>query len=206
MRSEVANYRPQLDVLVGFAEGRIDAPALEAALATGEMKALLGVFEESRYPALTNHYRRLFNNQDRTTLGGLVNAEGIIEGFLKKAEIEFRPAGRFGNVYSLILKSVPAYLDPPMEFMTEKVILFESDLSEAQKKKLIRQRLKELFKYVDKPPRWIQGADWPIRDGKPMIFLGQLPIDAPELFHDKGAAYLFFDPDKGNFETVTQFH
>jgi hypothetical protein len=206
MRPEVANYQPQLDTLIAFAEGRLDGPALDAALATEEMKALLSVFEDPRYPALTNHYRRLFNKQDRTTLGGLVNSEGIIGDFLQQAEISFRPAKRFGSAYSLTLKTVPDYLDPPLEFMTEKILLLDSDLSDTQKKKLIKERLKEYFKYVDKPPKWIQNPDWPIRDGKPLIFVGQLSIDAPELFHDKGAAYLFYDPANGEFETVAQFY
>jgi hypothetical protein len=206
MRPEVATYQPQLDILVSFAEGRLDGPALDAALATEEMKALLSVFEEPRYPSLTNHYRRLHNKQDRTTLGGLVNSEGIIEDFLQKAEVTFHPAKRFGSVYRLILKAVPEYLDPPLEFMTEKIVPVDRDLSDAKKTKLIKERLKEFFKYVDKPPKWIQSPDWPIRDGKPLVFVGQLSIDAPELFHDKGAAYLFFDPANGDFETVAQFH
>jgi hypothetical protein len=206
MLPQLAKYQPQLDILVSFAEGRLDGPALDAALAAEEMKSLLSVFEEPRYPALTNHYRRLHNKQDRTTLGGLVNSEGIIEDFLKKAEVVFHPAKRFGSIHRLILKGVPEYLDPPLEFMTEKVVPLDSDLSDAKKTKLIKERLKEYFKYVDKPPKWIQSPDWPIRDGKPLIFVGQLSIDAPELFHDKGAAYLFYDPAKEGFETVAQFY
>lgn len=206
MRPEVATYQPQLDILVSFAEGRLEGPALDVALATEEMKALLSVFEEARYPALTNHYRRLHNKQDRTTLGGLVNSEGIIEDFLQKAEVAFTPAKRFGNLYRLILKAVPDYLDPPTEFLTEKVVPTDDGLSETKKTKIIKDRLKELFKYLDKPPKWIQSPDWPIRDGKPLIFIGQLSVDAPELFHDRGAAYLFYDPGKGDFETVAQFH
>jgi len=206
MRPEVAKYQPQLDILVGFVEGRLDGPALDAALGTEEMKLLLSVFEEPRYPALTNHYRRLHNKQDRTTLGGLVNSEGIIEDFLQKAEVTFHSAKRFDGIYRLILKAVPDYLDPPLEFLTEEIVPLDDDLSDAQKTKLVKQRLREYFKYVDKPPKWIQSPDWPIRDGKPLVFVGQLPIDAPELFHDKGVAYLFFDPANGGFETVAQFH
>jgi hypothetical protein len=206
MRPEVANYQPQLDVLVSFAKGRLEGPALDAALGTDEMRELLSVFEEARYPALTNHYRRLHNKQDRTTLGGLVNSEGIIEDFLQKAEVSFNAAKRFGSLYRIILKAVPDYLDPPMEFMTEKVTPTDADLSDTKKTKIIKDRLKELFKYVEKPPKWIQSPDWPIREGKPLVFIGQLPINAPEFFHDKGAAYLFFEADGGGFETVTQFH
>jgi len=205
MRPEVAKHQPQLDILVSFAEGRLDGPALDAALATEEMMALLSVFEGPRYPALTNHYRRLHNRQDRTTLGGLVNSEAIIEDFLRKAEVAFHPAQRFGSIYGLIVKAVPAYLDPPWEFMAEKVVPLDSSLSDTQKTKLIRQRLREYFKYVEKPPKWVQSPDWPIHDGRPLVFIGQLSINAPELFHDQGAAYLFFDPASGTFETVAQF-
>lgn len=206
MRPEVAAYQPQLAILIEFVEGRLDGPELEAALATDEMKTLLGVFEEARYPASTNFHRKLHNKQDRSTLGGLVNAEGIIENFLTKAEVSFQSVQRFGNAYSLILKSVPAYVDPPMEFMTEKILPHDSSLSDAQKKKLIKERIAQYFKSADKPPKWIQNPDWPIRDGKPLIFIGQIAINAPDLFHDRGAAYLFYDPDQGEYETLTQFY
>lgn len=205
MRPELAKYGQQLDVLVSFVEGKLDGAGLDAALATEEMKDLLGVFEEPRYPAVTNYHRRL-SKQDRTSLGGLVNTEGLVEEFLKKAEVSFHSARRYGSLYSLILKAVPSYLDPPMEFMIEKVVPTEGDLSDTKKSKFIKERLKELFKYLDKPPKWIQSPDWPIREGKPLVFFGQIPINAPELFHDTGAAYLFYDPVKGDFETVAQFY
>lgn len=206
MRPEVAGYQPQLDTLVGFVEGRVDGPALDAALASEEMRTLLGVFEDPRYPATTNFFRKLHNGADRTSLGGLVNSEGIIEQFLARADVPFKPLKRYGGVYSLILGAVPDYADPPMEFITEKILPADDKLSDSAKKKLIKQRAKELFRYTDKPPRWIQGADWPIRDGHPLIFVGQVTVDAPELFHDKGAVFVFFDPNGGRFETVAQFY
>ncbi|HZZ79527.1 MAG TPA: hypothetical protein VFE62_13480 [Gemmataceae bacterium] len=206
MRPELAKYQAEIDVLVSFIEGRLDGPALDAALATEEMKTLLGTFENPRYPASSNHYRQLHNKQDRSTLGGLVNSEGIIENFLRQAEVSFQAVKRFGSLHRLILAALPAYLDPPMEFLVEKIVPADDAMSETQKKKVIKERLKEYFKCAEKPPKWIQNADWPIRDGKPLFFVGQLAINASELFHDKGAVYVFFDPAKGSFETVAQFY
>jgi hypothetical protein len=206
VRPEVVGYQSQLDTLVGFVEGRVDAPALDTALATAEMQTLLGVFEDPRHPATTNFFRKLHNGASRTSLGGLVNSEGIIEQFLSKAEVPFKPLKRYGSLYSLILSAVPDYADPPMEFITEKILPADDTLSDTAKKKLVKQRVKELFRYTDKPPRWIQGADWPIRHGHPLVFVGQVAVDAPELFHDKGAAFVFFDPDGGGFQTVAQFY
>ena len=206
MNLDLAKYQPQIEILVSFVEGRMEGPALDAALATDEMKTLLGCFEEARYPASSNHYRQLHNKQDRTKLGGLVNSEGIIEAFLTKANIPFRSVQRYGNIYSMILKTLPDYLDPPLEFLTEKIIPVDGTLSDTQKKKLIKERLKESFKFVEKPPKWIQNPDWPIRDGRPLVFVGQIAINAPDLFHDKGTAYLFYDPATSDFETVAQFY
>ena len=206
MRPEVSAYHAQLETLVAFVEGRADGPALDSALATEEMRALLGAFEDARYPASTNFFRKLHNGADRTSLGGLVNSEGIVEQFLRQADVSCRPLKRYGNLYGLILAAMPNYVDPPLEFITEKILPTDDTLSDAAKKKQMKQRVKELFRYTDKPTPWIQGADWPIRDGRPLIFVGQVPIDAPELFHDKGGAFVFFDPSDGQFETVSQFY
>jgi hypothetical protein len=206
MRPEVAAYQLQLDTLVGFVEGRVDGSALDAALSMEEMRALLGVFEDTRYPASTNAFRKLHTGANRTSLGGLVNSEGIIEQFLRQADVPCQPVKRYGNLYSLMLTAMPSYADPPIEFIIEKILPADDTLSDAAKKKLIKQRAKELFRYTDKPPRWIQGADWPIRDGRPLVFVGQIAIDAPELFHDKGTVYVFFEPGGRGFETVAQFY
>ena len=206
MRPEFAAYQPQIEILVSFVEGKIDGRELDAALATEEMKSLLSTFEDVRYPASTNHHRRLHDNQNRASLGGLVNSEGIIEDFLKKAGVEFQSARRFGKIYTLILKTLPKYLDPPLEYITEKVLPSDSALSDAQKQKLMKERFKEYFRFLSKPPNWIQNPDWPIHEGKPLTFIGQIEIESSELFHDDGAAYVFCDPSTGSFETIAQFH
>jgi hypothetical protein len=206
MQSDLAKFAPQLDVLVAFVEGRLDGSSLDAALATDEMKTLLSSFEDPRYPAITNHFRRLHNKQDRTSLGGLVNSEGIIEDFLRKAEVAFTAVKRYSSAYRLLLRALPKYVDPPMDFLAEHVIPRDEGLSDAQKAKTIKERIKAQFRFVSKPPSWIQNPEWPIRDGKPLVFLGQIQIDSPELFHDTGAAFLFYDPSDGSFETVAQFH
>lgn len=208
MRPEVAKYQPQIDVLIGFAEGRLDVPALDTGLGTREMRSLLKVFMDRRDIVRPDYLQRLLE-EDRDELRGLVNIEGTVEEFLEVAEVPCRAAQRYGTAFSLFLAAVPRFVDPPLEFVTERIISFETILdgtmSPNAKKKLIRERIKEQFRYVDKPPRWVQDPDWPIQDGKPLLFVGQIPIDASELFHDRGAAYVFYNPDKGCFETVAQF-
>ena len=82
MKPEVQAYQPELEVLVAFVEGKMDAEALEQVLHTERMQALLSVFINPRYPASTNYYRKLMQGADRNSLGGLVNSEAIIAHFL----------------------------------------------------------------------------------------------------------------------------
>jgi hypothetical protein len=204
MIEELEHHRESIDILVRFLSGDADGPELQAALQTPQMEELLGHFEESRYPALTNHFRRL-QKQDRESLGGLLNSQAIIEDFLSKAGVEFSASTRFSDAYSLILESLPKYLDPPVEFILP-LIPNDPTMSETKKTQLLKKRLKEAFPCATKPPAWIQSPDWPIVDGKPLVFIGQLPIDLPGMFHDSGMVYVFCSADDGKFETVAQFH
>ena len=48
------------------------------------------------------------------------------------------------------------------------------NLNEAQKKKWIKQKIKETFKYVKKPPEWAQSGEWPQdEDGNFLTFVKQ---------------------------------
>ncbi len=43
-------------------------------------------------------------------------------------------------------------------------------------KSWILTRLKDEFKYLDEPPKWVHDADWPYCNGKPMVFLTQKEV------------------------------
>lgn len=204
MIEELQQHRELLQPLVRFVEGEIEGDALQAALDDSRLEAVLGHFEDARYRARTNHYQRL-KQQDRESFGGLLNSQGIIEDFLKKAEIEFTASTRYADTYSLVLDSLPAYLDPPLDFILP-LIPNDASLSKTKRKQILKQRLKEAFPCAAKPPRWIQSPDWPIVDGQPLVFIGQVAIDATELFHDTGMAYVFYSPADKSFETIAQFH
>jgi uncharacterized protein YwqG len=46
----------------------------------------------------------------------------------------------------------------------------------------LKEKIKTDFRYLKKQPKWLQSPEWPIGNGKPMVFLGQ--IDISELSHD----------------------
>ena len=59
------------------------------------------------------------------------------------------------------------------------------------------------FKYVSKPPRWLQNPEWLMSaDEEPLVFLGQLTVE--HFFHDRAAVYVFYNPQTNACETVVQ--
>jgi hypothetical protein len=70
-------------------------------------------------------------------------------------------------------------------------------------KKWIAERIKNEFKSMDKPPKWVdfETSIWPFHKGKPMVFLAQFPLkatkDTEALIDGEGVAYIFGISDKG---------
>lgn len=112
--------------------------------------------------------------------------------------IEYNPYYRQLSLISI--DSVPDYIggkevDP---IITEVIDLRPADLTEKKQYEWIRTRLKETF-YIQKGkyPRWIQYADWPVHNGKPMRFIKQWHTG--DLY-----CYMFEDEETGCKRVVEQ--
>ena len=78
-------------------------------------------------------------------------------------------AQKFGNIY-------PDWLsDDAVLWVDENIVKnAPQDQSESQKKKWIKQKIKETFKYDKKPPKWAQSGKWPQdENGNFLIFVKQ---------------------------------
>lgn len=47
------------------------------------------------------------------------------------------------------------------------------DLSKTKRVAMGKEKIRALFRYDKSYPRWIQGAEWPIVNGKPLVFSHQ---------------------------------
>ena len=104
---------------------------------------------------------------------------------------------------SLLYDCVPMYL-----FGTEAVRFAEDLLlnneevrafSKTKKIKYCKEKLREYYHIEGRHyPHWVQDAEWPFRDGKPMRFIGQ-KTDG-EL-----VTYTFLDDETGEVERVEQY-
>ena len=52
------------------------------------------------------------------------------------------------------------------------------------------------FRVANSYPVWIQNADWQFHRGKPMTFVGEIPIPkVARLFHDDACVFVFLSED-----------
>ena len=61
------------------------------------------------------------------------------------------------------------------------------------------------FRFFKSPPDWLQEPEWPFHLGKPMYFVGQLDSTVRRDGFAYGLVfYVFWDPEDGTTETITQ--
>ena len=113
--------------------------------------------------------------------------------------------------YSFMLEVCPDYVDSAevsVSGIIDAIIAeFPETLPKTQRKKQIRQRIKEVFYLTEtKSPRWVQSSEWPISpSGKPMRFVKQVKAKGKLYDECMYTSYIFEDVDTGETKTIDQF-
>ncbi len=123
-------------------------------------------------------------------VGGRYDMPALLYELFK--ENDYKPAKKYADDFRVYLKLLEAvgYVDCPE--ITEELIRSLPPVKFSEKVKILKTKIKEIFRYDENPPEWIQEPDWQCRNGKPMIFRGQYDIDG-------GCRYIFYD-DEGIIE------
>ncbi len=123
-------------------------------------------------------------------VGGRYDMHALVYELFK--ENGYKPAKKYADDFRVYLKLLEAvgYVDCPE--ITEELIRGLPPVKFSEKVKILKTKIKEIFRYDENPPEWIQEPDWQCRNGKPMIFRGQYDIDG-------GCRYIFYD-DEGIIE------
>ena len=138
-----------------------------------------------------------------SNLGSVLNLKDALKQYLQKKNVAFTCSDKTEKNYDIFLTAIPKWLIAPSEYFS--TILDNDTLSKAEKKEQIKIQVKKIFRCLKTPPKWIQPCNWPISNDKPLVFVGQLELDV-EIFHDKGAVYVFLDTATGEIETIKQFY
>ena len=195
-----------LQFIIEFVEGRVDSQAFADRLYEDEaLEQLLSddSLEWGSTYIVTNPYYYCIE-QDFSSAGGSLNAQGALELFLERKGVKFLPGRDVGKKYDLLLHVQPSWLDVDTKWLEQTVLSEAGDRSGKELGRWVRGRLKELFRCHKRPPRWLQSPAWPIGENGPLYFLGQVALKDCEVFHDEAAAYVFIDPVSRATETIVQ--
>lgn len=137
-----------------------------------------------------------------TTSGKLVVHRSVMF-FLQYYNIPNNPTNIYQDEAQFKVDIQPSYVNIEDEnFLNEIIEKSPKNMSKTKQKIWIKERIKEMFKFDSKPPRWIQDPEWPIVDGKPLVFKGQ----TKEQKNDERVYYTFYDPEDGKETTIMQFY
>lgn len=68
------------------------------------------------------------------------------------------------------------------------------------------KRATECYRVLEERPGWIQDPEWPVYNGKPMVFVGQLDFreGTEYLGRHSGTFFVFWDPEAPMLRTILQ--
>ena len=198
-------------ILIDFTEGRLSAKDFETVLYSDSLLEELlsdtkADYSEIYLKGYDNPYNFLIelNYHDP---GDRYSAHETIKKLLLLRGIAVKPTKEYKKFYDILLSSQPSYLNINPVFF-EKYIWCKEYEKMKRKDQIteVRKKIKSIFRYYKRAPKWIQNPEWPVKNDKPLYFLGQINIDDPGIFHDNWTVYSFLDLNTGDITTVKQFY
>jgi hypothetical protein len=188
--------------LIAFVRGEMRSPDFEQRLYhTPELEGLLSLEPPPLYCDSGTTLFEYLIGLDYADPGDVLNARGALAEALAKRGLVVEPSEAALGDFDLILSAQPAWLDADPKYLAA-LLADAPEGTREERGHWLLQKILHMFRYVTKPPHWLQSPAWPIRDSGPLVFLGQIKVE--EYFHDTAAAYVFHDPATGESLTLVQ--
>ena len=104
--------------------------------------------------------------------------------------------------YVELLNVAPRYVDVDGEWFNDKIFTkCKLVYGTKERKEWLKNKIREFYRYENKPPRWLQNPEWPIGEDGPLVFKKQsaYPNNVTDDFID-----YYFD-DNGKEVVVRQY-
>lgn len=127
----------------------------------------------------------------------------VVKVYFLRRNIELNFYNEDSNLYSDLLGVIPKYIDIDKVLVDTIINGCPYEIGTKERKKYIKKYIKDNYYYENYPPRWLQGPEWPIIDGKPAKFLYQNKFPNHLKWDDEVIIYHFSDYN-GNEVIVEQ--
>ncbi len=123
----------------------------------------------------------------------------MIRRYLYRNNIPYIDNNKESKLIHFIQDCQPSWLDIRNEKFWEN-ILSGIDITKANNKKLIKEKILSMFEYEKQPPVWLQSPEWPFNGNlQPLKFLEQKKIN------DNCIQYLFLEKNTNEIITIEQY-
>ncbi len=137
------------------------------------------------------------------TLANIVCIQGTLSQLLDKENVSYKKYQKYSDDYDMLISMQPSWLQVNDQSIIDKLLTnLPQGLTKAKQIAWGKQKLKEMFRYDKTYPRWIQGAEWPIKNGQPLVFSHQKKLAKD----DERVLYYFYDPQTKEEEIVQQMY
>ena len=194
--------KKEYQVIVDYVEGKLSANKFKFLLSTDinlitalkrKMSSdylFLSRYNFSLYNYLMNEHE--FVNRDWESITVCNMLQEVLCAYLDDKNIHYNIFSTYKNRYMFLLNIQPTWLDINDDSIFQQIIDdIPQNLSKSQRVKLGKEKVRALFKYDKTYPRWIQDPEWPIVNGKPLVFSHQEKVKGEDLH----TYYYFYDED-----------
>jgi hypothetical protein len=190
-----------LDVLKKFVIGEINAEAFEAILYAD--KALEKILSSN--PPIPPYAKEgelflFLISSSYTSSRAILNAQNALHKFLMTCGMEVEPSHEIQDRVAEKHRVLPKWLNIPDALYAE-IRKGADELAGEEFIAFMKNQIKTRFVCLGKPPRWLQDQHWPVVEGEPAVFVGQLDIS--KMRHDTAHVYVFMAKN-GQYITIEQ--
>lgn len=203
--SERLSVSEELATIISFVEGRIDAKEFERELQANPTGFEQVLNTDPGRPAgyLEQGVYRFLVQQNFNHFSDVLNALKELQNYLARNGITSDAAESYRKYFHFLLLGQPDWLAVvESDYFLKEILPEAGDRAGSELQWWVHEQLLERFRYIKKPPDWIQGPDWPINESGPLVFFGQVEVNS--YLGDDAAAYVFYDDTNGECETVLQ--
>lgn len=208
------NREKAIQSIVDYVEGRMPINVFrEEFLTNSNLQKVLKEPMDQKYEYLKDYDFQLYNlfmngyiykKSNWNTVRIKFGLQAELEEFLDQQNIIYKKFTKYDDAYSFILDIQPSWVFCVDDQGIYDKILEEvpKDISKTKQIAWGKARIKELFRYEKTYPRWVQSPEWPIVNGKPLVFSHQ----SKEKKDDERVYYNFYDPETKEETVVMQLY
>lgn len=143
-----------------------------------------------------------YKGKSWNTIAHRSGIQGELIRFLDEYNISYQAFPKYKEEYRFLIAIQPSWAFTVDDSILQSIIdSIPKDLSKSKRIAIGKEKIKALFKYDKTYPRWIQSPEWPIVNGKPLVFSHQEKAKGGDI----RTYYYFYDEDTKEQTVVEQF-